>query len=580
MPHTDIVIRLAGTAGEGALSLGEILSRAFARLGWELMLSFSFEAEVRGEKPSFSQLRVSDKRPLSQGGRVDVLAGLNKAALELNLLELAPGALVVYDGTPVDIFHGEGTYEPGLPEGAAGVAVPLEVISQGKVGFPASKNMAALGALTCLLGLPYELVAGLVRDRFARKGETITGHNLKALELGHEHVSAKRGAYSFGERGAPKLMVSGNQACALGAIAGGCRFFAGYPITPATEVMEELAAELPSFGGTVVQAEDELAALGMVLGASFAGTRAMTATSGPGFSLMSELLGLSSVAEVPCVVLDVQRGGPSTGLPTRPEQSDLDIALHGSHGGAERIVLAPTDVEECFRAAGRAQGLAEKYQMPVIVLTDQFLGYRRETPDSLDPAGANRAEDKRLRPGQAEGPYLRYRLSGSGISPMSVPGEEGALFTATGLEHAEDGTPAYDADTHTKMAMKRAAKLDTLAAAERWTGSFGKPGADIGVLAWGSVVGAAREAVGLASVKGVKAAGFYTVFLNPLPEDELGEFVRSVKRLIVPELNRTGQFARLIRERFLMEPVSLALPLAGPFPVDTILSVILGEGVR
>ncbi len=580
MPQTDIVIRLAGTAGEGALSLGDILARAFARLGWELMLSFSFDAEVRGEKPSFSQLRVSDERPLSQGSRVDVLVGLNKDALELNLPELAEGALVVYDGTPVDIFHGEGKYEPELPEGATGIPVPFEVISQGRVGFPASKNMVALGALTRLLGIPYELVAGLVGEKFGRKGDIVKGHNLQALELGYGQVSGAPEAYSFGRRGAPKLMVSGNQAAALGAIAGGCRFFAGYPITPATEVMEALASELPSFGGTVVQAEDELAALGMVLGASFAGKRAMTATSGPGLSLMSELLGLSCVAEVPCVVLDVQRGGPSTGLPTRPEQSDLECALHGSHGGAERMVLAPTNVTECFQAVGRAQGLAEKYQTPVVVLTDQFLGYRRETLERLDPVDVNCADDARLRPKQGEGTYLRYILTEDGISPMSVPGEPDTLFTATGLEHTEDGTPAYDAETHIRMSGKRAAKLDTLGRAERWTGRFGTEGADIGVLAWGSVVGAAKEAVALAGSRGVEASGFYTVFLNPLPEDELGEFVRSVKRLIIPELNHTGQFARLIRERFLVGPEPLALPLGGPFPADRILSAIMGEGVR
>jgi 2-oxoglutarate/2-oxoacid ferredoxin oxidoreductase subunit alpha len=574
MPQTDIVIRLAGTAGEGALSLGEVLARAFAKLSWELMLSFSFDAEVRGEKPSFSQLRVSDVKPQSQGAKVDLLAALNTEALELNLGELKPGALVVYDGTPIDVFEGEQSYEPKLPEGVSGTAVPLQVISQSKVAFPASKNMAALGALTGILGLPVELVRGLVAGKFARKGDTVIEHNLAAFDLGYEHVKDMPARFSFKERGGPKLMVSGNQAAALGAVAGGCRFFAGYPITPATEVMEQLARDLPSFGGTVVQAEDELAALGMVVGASFAGRRAMTATSGPGLSLMSELLGLCYVAEVPAVVLDVQRGGPSTGLPTRPEQSDLLAALYGSHGGARRIVLAPSSVEECFMAVGRAQGIAERYQMPVVVLTDQFLAYRRETLDVLDPAAAQAGG--RVRPDCEGGLYLRYRITDDGISPMSVPGEPDTLFTATGLEHTESGIPAYDAGTHSMMSGKRASKLVSVAA-EKWTGRFGADGADIGVLAWGSVVGAAREAVEIAQARGVKAGGFYSVMLNPLPEEELGEFIRSVKTLIMPELNHTGQFARLIRERFLVEPISLALTPGGPFPVYAILDAIIRE---
>lgn len=573
MPQKDVVIRLAGTAGEGALSLGEILGRAFARLGWELMLSFSFEAEVRGEKPSYSQLRVSDEKPLSQGGMVDVLVALNKDALLLNLPELAPGGAVIYDGSPIDAFRGVTAYEPSLPGGACGIPVPFEVISQEKIGFPSAKNMAALGAVVRVLGLPSDMVASLVEARFSRKGDIVTGHNLAALGMGHDHLSGLEPLHRFGQRGAPKLMVSGNQACATGAIAGGCRFFAGYPITPATEVMEYMAKELPAFGGTVIQAEDEMAALGMVMGASFAGTRAMTATSGPGLSLMSELVGLASTAEVPAVILDVQRGGPGTGLPTRPEQSDLFLALHCGHGNPPRMVLAPTTVEECYTAAGRAHALAERYQMPVIVLTDQYIAYRRETLDALPPQGAADVRVKHA-PEELEG-YRRYRITETGISPVSIPGEPGGMFVATGLEHSEAGLPAYDAATHIAMMDKRARKLVT-ASSEKWAHRFGAEDADVGVIAWGGVAGAAMEAVGLACREGIRAAGYYTVFLSPLPEEEMRGFIRSVRRVIVPELNHDGQFARLLRERFLVEPVSLALPLGGPFPVSAILDAIRG----
>jgi 2-oxoglutarate ferredoxin oxidoreductase subunit alpha len=570
MPR-DVVIRMAGTAGEGALVLGDILAQALAGLGWDLLLYFSFEAEVRGEKPSFSQLRVSDRLPLSQGGSIDLLLGLNKNAFELNLPALSRGGTALYDGRPIDPFSGETPYTPALSEGVRGVSVPFEVISQKEVGFPAAKNMAALGALAKLLGMPYDFIRTLVTRRFARKGEKVTEANLRALELGHSHDIPA--VHDFGKRGGPKLLLSGNRASALGAMSGGLTFFAGYPITPATEVMEYLAGDLPSLGGTVIQAEDEISALGMVLGASFAGARAMTATSGPGLSLMSEMLGLASAAEVPAVVLDVQRGGPSTGLPTRPEQSDLDLALYGGHGDTTRIVLAPTDVEECFHATGMALGLARKYQMPVIVLSDQYLGYRRETMDNLGPEGISHGE--RLKPAESDlADYKRYRLTENGISPMSVPGEEGGYFVATGLEHDEYGAPAYDPDTHRAMQEKRLRKLKA-AGDERWFFRHGPADADVGVMAWGSVVGAAREAVEMANISGAKAALFYTVILNPLPEDEIRGFVKPIRRLIVPELNHTGQFARLLRARFLIEPVSLAWAGAGPFPAHDIYEKIM-----
>jgi len=572
MTNHDIVIRMAGTAGEGALVLGEMLAQGFAKSGWDLMLSFSFDAEVRGEKPSYSQLRVSGALPRSQGEAVDLLLGLNRGAVESNLKDLASGGVVIYDGRPIDLFHGEEAYFPALPEGTRGIDLHMELISQKDLGFPSAKNMVALGCLARVLGMPVDVFKTLAETRFKKKGANVIYSNVKALDLGYAHSIGMSPPYAFREKVGSKLLISGNRASSLGAMAGGCTFYAGYPITPATEVMEQLAHDLPALCGTVIQAEDEISALGMVLGASYAGHRALTATSGPGLSLMSEMLGLSEAAEVPAVVLDVQRGGPSTGLPTKPEQSDLDMALYGGHGDTARIVLAPTSVAECFYATGKAMGLAQMYQLPVIILTDQFLAYRRETLDWLDPAGARYGVRLSPTPDELKD-YMRYRLTDNGVSPMSVPGEEGGSFVATGLEHNEHGGPAYDTETHRAMSAKRHRKLAS-AACEKWFFSFGDEGADVGVLAWGSVAGAAREAVDMACASGVKAKGFYTVYLSPLPEAELRAFIGSVKTLIVPELNQTGQFARLIRERFLIAPVSLAVPYAGPFPASIILDEI------
>jgi len=570
---TDIVIRIAGTAGEGALSLGDILGQAFGKLGWEMLLSFNFDPEVRGEKPSFSQVRVSDEKVLSQGEEVDVLLAMNGDVLALNIADLAPHGVVVYDGRPIDLFHGEQEFNPALPEGAKGVPVPLDLISESELGFPAAKNMAALGALTRLLGLPQPLMHTLVESRFKRKDERTLTANLKALDIGFERVGAEP-LYSFGERGAPSLVLSGNRASGLGAMAGGLRFYAGYPITPATEVMEQLARDLPSLGGTVVQAEDEISAIGMTLGASFAGLRSMTATSGPGLSLMTELLGLSAMAEVPCVVLDVQRGGPSTGLPTRPEQSDLNLAMTGGHGDTSRMVMAPTNVEECFYAVGRALGLAEKYQAPVIVLTDQYIAYRRETVEALDPSAAmleaaTSPTDEELKD------YRRYRITRDGVSPMARPGLEGGYFTATGLEHDEYGRPAYDAATHQAMSDKRARKLDS-AMDEKWFHRFGPEDAEVGVITWGGSVGAAREAAQMACDAGVKTAMFYSVFINPLPEDEIREFIKGMRRIIAPEMNHAGQFARILRERFLVEVEPLSVVEGRPISARMIYRKIAG----
>ena len=330
----------------------------------------------------------------------------------------------------------------------------------GDAGAKGSKNVVGLGVLVALFGLRQETIRRAIEKRFGRKKAAVGELALKAFDAGLAHgatlATLKDRGITF-TPGPSKLIMSGNEAVAVGALHAGCRFFAGYPITPSTEVLQFLDEWFPKMGGSVIQTEDELAAIGAVVGASFAGVKSMTATSGPGLSLMTEMLGLASMAEVPCVIVDVQRGGPSTGLPTKSEQSDLWQALFGSHGDAPRVVIAASDVEDCFHATVEAFNISEEFQIPVVVLTDQSIGQRRET---LDPGRLVHEVIDRAIPTAAElVDYERYKDTPEGTSPMSVPGMKGGIYQTNGLEHDELGRPASMHIVHEKMNAKRYRKL-------------------------------------------------------------------------------------------------------------------------
>jgi len=369
-----------------------------------------------------------------------------------------------------------------------------------------------------------------------------------------------------GPRKTKELVLSGNESLALGAIAVGCRFYAGYPITPATDIMEFLAKELPKLGGYVVQTEDEISAIGVVLGASFAGKKAMTATSGPGFSLMTEMMGLAVAAELPAVIVNVQRVGPSTGMPTKTEQGDLYQACYGSHGSAPRVVMALTSVEDCFYGAMQAFNLAEQFQMPVIVLSDASLGHRKATVPVPDPSKVPVVE--RRKPTAEElVAYKRYRFTPDHISPMSVPGMEGGGYVAEGLEHDEGGYPAAsNHENHLRLTQKRYGKF---AQVEKISNElvhiYGEPHPEIGIIGWGSTEGVIREAVQMAQDKGYSVGALHPKILYPQPLAKLTDFIKGTKAVIIPEVNYTGQFATLLRKRFAYEFNQLNKCIGLPF---------------
>ncbi len=363
--------------------------------------------------------------------------------------------------------------------------------------------------------------------------------------------------------------MSGNNAIGLGALIAGLEFFAAYPITPATEVAIYVAKHLPKRGGTLIQAEDEIAAISQVVGASYAGKKSMTSTSGPGLSLMSEMLGMAFMSETPCVVVDVQRGGPATGLPTKHEQSDLFQAVHGSHGDSGRIVLSVENVHDCIGLTVTAFNLAEKYQCPVLLLSDGSLAFSTQSvsyPNPDDYPIVNRLR------WDGEGEFKRYALTESGISPMVDPGTPNGMHIATGLEHNESGTPNYTGANHEAMQDKRFRKLKAVVNDVPPTEVDGEGAADLGVIAWGSTIGVVREALQRLRAQGYKVKGFYPKLLNPLPVQQFEDFNATCKRILLPEVNYQGQLAHFVRAETSLRPESYTICGGLPFTPEMIVN--------
>jgi 2-oxoglutarate/2-oxoacid ferredoxin oxidoreductase subunit alpha len=578
----DLVIRVAGEAGEGVLSTGQLILLAAARAGYGVITDSVPPAEIKGGHSLF-QIRLSPRRLHSRGDVVDILLAFNQEAYDRNIRELREGGLLVYDSSEFAPPENPGTYQQH--------ALPLTDIAKKEIQFELGKNVVAVGAISALFGLDPEYIRTLLHQRFARKGEDILNKNYKALEAGIGYVERnipERGALQVkpgAADGISRIVVAGNQAIAMGALAAGCRVYAGYPITPATDIMEFLAAELPKVGGSVVQAEDEMSALGMAIGASYAGKKSMTATSGPGFSLMIELMGLASMAEIPIVVVDAQRAGPSTGMPTRQEQGDLFLASTGGHGEIQRIVLAPVSVSDCFTQAVNAFNMAEQFQMPVALLSDTTLGVRSESipvPDLSKMEIVNRLGITKNGNGHAgpgiESGYRRYQVTESGISPMATPGDEGGQYVATGLEHNESGRPRSDAPNHRQMTDKRFSKFELARQAAPPAHYYGDQDADVGILCWGSAWGTVVEAIDVAAQKGLKVAAMAPRMVWPLPDHQLKPFLESKRVVLVPEMNYSGQFAQLLRARYLREVVSITDYSGGVFTVARLVQEI--EGVH
>lgn len=536
----ELIIRIAGTAGQGVISSGDIFSLAAARSGYYVTTLRSFPSEIRGEGQCAFQLRISENKTYTVGHFSDVLVAFNDKAVDVNFQHLKSGGILLVDSDEV-----KETYE-NYSEIIKYFA-PITSIAK-EVATIKARNMVSIGIIAGLIPqIPMkEQLKEDIKRRYAKYSREIIESNIKAFEAGYDYAFSKLARQDnldnvSMKKSGEKLIMSGNEAIALGAVAAGCRFYAGYPITPATEIMEWLAREMPKIGGTMLQCEDEIASITAAIGAAYGGAKAMSATSGPGFSLMSEALGLATMAEIPLVVVDVQRGGPSTGMPTKTEQSDLNMAIYGTHGEGPKIVLAPMDVQDCFVQTINAFNYAEQYQVPVILLSDAAIGQRRECVDLINFDSlkiTNRLKHDRSK---ESGLYVRYKNTRSGISPISTPGDVGGAYTATGLEHTELCNPTSDPAIRKMMVEKRFKKLETATHEFVSAKKYGPDDAKIGVISWGSATGAVLEAIDMAKKHGYKIQALYPRTLYPLPQEWLQDFLQGKEKVIVVEHNYTAQ---------------------------------------
>jgi len=546
--NTDLVIGMAGSGGDGIVAAGESLLTAAALEGYHGVLTKSFGPQIRGGESSF-KLRLCTRKVLNSGGSLDIAVALNwedflKFGGELPVggrttviydsnTRVAPDAIPLVGVTPAEVL-----------------AVPIEEMARETGGSDRAKNTVVLGLMSGWLGIGREEVVAGIRKRLSKKGAEVVERAEKAFHAGFEYagrhpLSSDRLMAEPPQTGA-KFVVDGNDLCAAAAIVAGCDFFSGYPITPSSEIMHFLGREIWKYGGTMLQAEDEIAGIGAVVGASFAGKKAMTATSGPGMSLKTEMLGLASIAELPLVCVNVQRGGPSTGIPTKGEQSDLLQAAFSAHGDVIRPILAPVSAEDMFPITIEAFNLAEYYQTPVIVLSDQEVGQRKETAEPID-AGAIRLVERR-RPAEKElEHYARFRFTETGISPISHPGMKGGNYLASGIEHNELGAPTANGEMHSRMNEKRLRKFAPLKDRRDLFITEGHADAPLGLISWGSVAGIAIEAFQLAVKQGIRVKLLVPRLLYPVSEQVYQEFFASITRGLVVEQNHQSQLFRLIR---------------------------------
>ena len=547
----DITIRLAGEAGQGVESGGEGLARALSHGGLWLHTYSEYMSRIRGGL-NFFQIRVSERPLWTHTEDTHLLIAFSPEAVnEYGPQIAAGGALLCDEGLKFD-------RDTMARRGVRLYALPLAKVAQDIGGGKIMLNTCALGAGAGITEYPFEFVADVIRKNFSRKGDAVVQSNLKVASEGYR-LGRERYAEAFEWKIAPldsrpeRLLVHGNQAFAMGAVAAGCRFMSGYPMTPASSILEFMAAHQNAYDIVVKQTEDEIAAICFAIGAAHTGARAMTATSGGGFSLMVEALGLAGMAEIPLVIVEAQRPGPSTGMPTKTEQGDLLFALFAGQGEFPRIVLTPGTHEQCFHTAVRAFNLAEKWQCPVIVMTEFYLttAMRSLAPADLpiERAVIDRGELLTSQQLDALGePYLRYRDTPSGISPRALPGHPKGVYQACSDEHDEYGHfEDEDAANRLRMAGKRLRKFRNIV--EDLTGPeiYGPEGAEVTLMGWGSTYGAMREAVDRLNQAGTKANLLHFVDVWPFPETKAAPLIEAARTLIAVEGNQTGQFAHLVR---------------------------------
>ncbi len=554
----NLSVAIVGSGGAGALTAGNLLIEAASAAGWQGLLNRTVGPQIRGGEAA-ALLRLAHHPVECLADRLDLMIGIDWLNAQRFGAELDTGPHSLVIGDP------EGGDPPPsvAASGARVVQVPMKQIAKDIPG--GRPNMIALGIAGRLLGLGIDVLSAQLDRRLADKGPAAIEASRAAIQAGFEAAAS----ISFEQRlatptatPAKRWLISGNEAAALGAVRGGIRFAAAYPITPATEILEWLAPSLTRLGGTLLQAEDELAAINMIIGASFGGTPALTATSGPGLSLMVEAIGLATASEIPLVVIDVMRAGPSTGIPTKSEQADLNIAIYGLHGDAPHLVVAPQSVGDCLFTTQWATYLAEAMQTPTIVLSDQFVGQTRaaiERPADVAFIG------HRAKASDIAGTYKRYALAANGVSPMAIPGTRGGQYTADGLTHTESGLPTSNETDHAAQLDKRRNKLEQFAYGDHWATTEGD--GDCLVITWGSLTGTAREAISRAAQRGAAASLLAPRLLYPTRPKEFAAALAGKRRVLVVEQSHGTQFHRYLRAHYDLPADVRVLNRPGPLPI-------------
>jgi len=544
----DLNWAIGGEAGDGIDSTGKIFAQALSRAGRHVFTSKDFASRIRGGYTAY-KIRTSVDRVESVVDRLDILIALTQRTVEENMDELHEGSVIIYDGERTTMQDLE------IPDGMIGLDVPLKSLAE-DAGGAIMRNVVALGAACEATNFPIENLDESLDKRFGNKGESIVENNKQAARLGQEYVEEHYDHdfdYDLKTTDEDYVLLNGDEAIGMGALAAGCRFYAGYPITPATNVMEYLTGRIEEFGGGVVQAEDELSAINMALGAARAGARSMTATSGPGIDLMTETFGLVATTETPLVIVDVMRSGPSTGMPTKQEQGDLNMLLYGGHGEIPRFVVAPTTVSECFWKTVEAFNYAEKYQTPVYLVADLAMAVTEQTfppeefdMDAVEVDRGNVVSDDTIDEWQNEkGQFQPHLATEDGISPRSFPGQAGGAHMTTGLEHDALGRRTEEEEVRLEQVDKRTRKVETAKERENWDyREFGDADSEKLVLSWGSNEGPMREAMEFLEEEGVNVRFISVPYMFPRPD--LTEEVEAADEVIVVECNATGQFADVV----------------------------------
>ncbi len=558
MKKNDLIVRFAGEGGQGVVTSAEGLAQAAAQVGYHVLTYATFPSQIMGG-PTWTQTRISIDPVLSTGDELDVLVAFNKEAYDTHVGEISTNGVIIYNSEEFE-----------LPAAANEIGMPVTQLAK-STGNPRAANMVIIGAIAHLVNMPQDYLNEFVTKRFTRgrsTDEQIISSNIQAMLLGRE-TSAKTkitlGTLSDASKpDANQILVKGNEAISLGAVASGLNFYVGYPISPATTILVWMEQNLVAKDKFVYQVSSEIEAITALLGAGFAGRKAMTATAGPGLSLMSEGIGLGWMAEIPCVVVDVQRGGPATGLPTKTEQSDLLACFHPAHGDISIPVIAPGSVEECFYATISAFNWAERYQGPVILMNEMSMAERAQNIP-IPELEKLQVENRSIYNGNNG--YLRY--AGDGVSPMPIPGNPGA-YIANGSEHDPSGDTTHLPNRHIEMTQRRFNKLNQLV-----NGTFESLNQDapIALMPWGGTKGPAMEAYQLLAKQNACLGWLYTMFLNPLPENLLTQ-LRAKELVIVPELNFMGQWSSILRSHG-VNAVSITQYTGLPFKVQDLANRIL-----